>query len=322
MATSQTDNSEMNVTLKQHTERIVNVFENTIEIAKMISEAKGNGTLNAKNKTIKFGESEIGLKDLAAYVSRVKNAIREIPRIVAKEKAAEKAAKRESKAARPSRPLPPIQYRSELVEFFKKADLGKTADGKQKLQDDSTLNLFFTNGVGNSMFGVSLFNVWGNIQKLKNGGTKVVLDSHARTVLKESLDYLKTRCRDKIGVAETDKARASAESDLSALEAGEIQNKDYMCILSFYSVKDNKDQLVGFTDKVAVMSKMTTGLNAGYRGRIKESRPKVVKAPKITASTEAPPKMPEVPVASKTSLPTIPTVGRASSPAAPTKSRK
>jgi len=319
MAGTQTDSTEMNVTLKQHTERIVKVFENTMEISKMIYEAKGNGTLNAKNKKIKFGEVEIGTENLRAYISEVKAAIREIPRIVAKEKAAEKAAKRQSRADREARPLPPIQYRTELIKFFEKADLGKTVDGKHKLQSDATLKLFFDSGIGNSMFGVSLFNVWGNIYKLKNGGTKVVLDGHSRDLLKESLDALKTRCRDKITGAESDKARASAEADLVALEAGEIQNKDYMSILSFYSVKDNKDQLGPFTDKVQAMSELTTNLNSGYRARIKESRPKAVKAPKVTAGADAPPKMPEVPAPTKATVPAIPTVGRATSPAMPTK---
>jgi hypothetical protein len=112
---------------------------------------------------------------------------------------------------------------------------------------------------------------------------------------------------------------------MSALEAGEIQNKDYMCILSFYSVKENKDQLVGFTEKVTAMSEMTTTLNATYRQRIKDSRPKVVKAPKVTGETEAPPAVPAVPAVpapTKAALPAIPTVGRASSPAGPTKTRK
>lgn len=310
-----------NINLKEHTERIVKVFDNTIEITKVLYEAKGNGTLNAKNKKIRVGEEEIGTENLRAFISKVKSAIREIPRIVAKEEAAKRAAKRAAKGERVSRPLPPNQYRSELVSFFSKMDLGKASDGKHKLQEDPALELFFKNGIGNPMFGVSLFNVWGNIQKLKSGGTKVVLDNHARTALKESLEHLKTRCRDKISAATTDKERESATADLAALEAGEIQNKDYMCILSFYSVKDNKDQLVGFTDAVSEMSKITSALNDGYRTRIKESRPKVSKEPKVVAGADAPPKVPVVPVATKPSMPAIPTVGK-TSPAPPTKARK
>ena len=319
---AQTVETEMNtVNLKEHTERIVKVFDNTIEIAKVLYEAKGNGTLNAKNKKIRVGEEEIGTENLRTFISKVKSAIREIPRIVAKEEAAKRAAKRAAKGERTSRPLPPNQYRSELVSFFSKMDLGKASDGKHKLQEDPALELFFKNGIGNPMFGVSLFNVWGNIQKLKTGGTKVVLDNHARTALKDSLEYLKTRCRDKIATASTDKERESATADLAALDAGEIQNKDYMCILSFYSVKDNKDQLVGFTDAVSEMGKITSALNEGYRNRIKEARPKPTKEPKLVAGADAPPKVPSVPVAAKPSVPAIPTVGK-TSPAPPTKSRK
>lgn len=309
------------VNLKEHTERIVKVFDNTIEITKALYEAKGNNTLNSKNKKIKIGDEEIGIETLRTFISKVKAAIREIPRIVTKEEAAKRAAKRAAKGERTSRPLPPNQYRSELVNFFAKMDLGKASDGKHKLQEDAALELFFKNGIGNPMFGVSLFNVWGNIQKLKSGGTKVVLDTHARAALKDSLEALKTRCRDKISGATTDKERDSATSDLAALDAGEIQNKDYMCILSFYSVKENKEQLVGFTDAVSEMSKITSSLNEGYRNRIKESRPKPTKEPKLVAGADAPPKVPAVPVATKPSIPAIPTVGK-TSPAPPTKTRK
>lgn len=321
MAATQSTETETNVSLKEHAQRVIQVIDVTLNMSKMLYEAKGNGTINAKNKKIKIGEEEYGFETLRDYASKLKNAVREFPRIAGREEAAKKAAKKAAKATRTHRPLPPIQYRTELVEFFKKVDLGKAADGKHDLQKDASLALFFNNGIGNLVFGVSLFNVWGNIQKLKNGGTKVVLDNHARTTLRESLDYLKTRCRDKLASATTDKERETANADMAALEAGEIQNKDYMCILSFYSVKENKDQLVGFTDKVTAMSEMTTALNATYRQRIKDSRPKAVKAPKVTGETEAPPAVPAVPVApaTKASLPAIPTVGRASSPAGPTK---
>ena len=321
MAAPQSTDSEMNVSLKEHAQRVIQVVDATLNMSKMLYEAKGNGTINAKNKKIKIGDDEFGFETLREYASKLKNAVREFPRIANREEAAKKAAKKAAKATRTHRPPPPIQYRSELVDFFKKVDLGKAADGKHKLQDDAALQLFFNNGVGNLVFGVSLFNVWGNIQKLKNGGTKVVLDNHARVALKESLEALKTTCRDKIAAAGSEKERDVATADLAALEAGEIQNKHYMSILSFYSVKDNKDQLVGFTDKVTVMSEMTTNLNAGYRQRIKESRPKPVKAPKVTGETEAPPAAPAVPAvpAAKAALPAIPTVGRATSPAAPSK---
>ena len=143
------------------------------------------------------------------------------------------------------------------------------------------------------------------------------------SVHKKDIDVVRVSCTIKgfISVSDSDKARASAEADLVALEAGEIQNKDYMIILSFYSVKENKDQLVGFTDKVQAMSELTTNLNSGYRNRIKESRPKPTKEPKLVAGADAPPKVPAVPVAAKPSVPAIPTVGKTSTDQ-PTKSRK
>lgn len=324
MASTQSTDTEMNVSLKEHATRVIQVIDATLNMSKMLYEAKGNGTINAKNKKIKIGEEEYGFDTLREYASKLKNAVREFPRIAGREEAAKKAAKKAAKATRPHRPLPPIQYRTELVEFFKKADLGTSPNGKQKLQKDSALSLFFESGIGNLVFGVSLFNVWGNIQKLANGGTKVVMDTHARSSLRDSLEHLKSRCRDKLAAATTDKERDTANADLAALEAGEIQNKDYMCILSFYSVKENKDQLTPYTEQVTAMSEMTASLNVGYRQRIKDSRPKAVKAPKVTDESEAPPAPPAVPAvpaaAAKVGLPAIPTVGK--SPAGPIAKRK
>jgi hypothetical protein len=157
-----------------------------------------------------------------------------------------------------------IQYRNELVSFFKHADLGKF-EGK-KLQEHPKMELFFKSNVGNIVFGVSLFNVWGNIQKIKNHSAKIILNENDRKTLHLALEELKKKRNTQILNPElTEEQRITAMDDLGFLEAGEIQGKDYVEILEFYNaVSDNteaKEKLIGLTDAVSEMTKITEELN-------------------------------------------------------------
>jgi hypothetical protein len=182
--------------------------------------------------------------------------------------------------------------------------------------------MFFQSGVGNLTFGVSLFNVWGNIYKLKNESTEIVLDSGCQRTLRDALDALKAKKRADISAAEDEKTRESAKADLARIEANRIHNKDYMSILSFYRIKENPNDLTGFTEGVVHMSSITKKLNQEYGSQVRENRAKA------TADAAAPAKVAAVPapipvVPSVKALPAlIPSVGgRAASPSLVNKRR-
>ena len=333
MASQHSAETDTPLKLKDRIEQILKAVEIVLSTTRHVYEARGEGKINSTTKklTMKDG-TEVGIDDVKEQARSLKELIRRIPRIVSDQRTAERNAEK-AKRGQP-KAQPPIQYSNELVSFFKSADLGKF-EGK-KLQEHPKMELFFKSNVGNLIFGVSLFNVWGNIQKIKNGGTKIVLDEAARKALRSALDELKNTRRAQASNAElTEEKRAAAAADLAALEAGEIQNKDYMGILSFYNaVRDNaeaKEKLVGLTEAVADMGKITHELNKTYHDQIVASRPKV-KAPakekkvviKQAAAPAAP--APKVPAAPKTaaSAPAIPTVNaRGTSPSErATKTRK
>jgi hypothetical protein len=330
--------------LKDRIEQILKAVEIVLSTTRHVYEARGEGKINSTTKklTMKDG-TEVGIDDVKEQARSLKELIRRIPRIVSDQRTAERNAEK-AKRGQP-KAQPPIQYADALRNFFKSADLGKF-EGK-KLQEHPKMKLFFESGVGNLIFGVSLFNVWGNIQKIKNGGTKIVLDDAARKALSHALEDLKKTRRAQASNAElTEEKRAAAATDLAALEAGEIQNKDYMGILSFYNairVNDDdtdtdkmdklsrKEKLVGLTEAVAEMGKITHELNATYHDQIVASRPKAkapVKEKKVVIKQAAAPAAPapKVPAAPKAaaSAPAIPTVNaRGTSPSErATKTRK
>jgi hypothetical protein len=326
MATQYSTETDAPLKLKDRVEQILKAVEIVLSTTRHVYEARGEGKINSSTKklTMKDG-TEVGIDEVKEQARSLKELIRRIPRIVADQRTAERNAEK-AKRGQP-KAQPPIQYSNELVTFFKNADLGKF-EGK-KLQEHPKMKLFFESNVGNLIFGVSLFNVWGNIQKIKNGGTKIVLDDASRKALRSALDELKnTRRTQSTNTDLSEEKRAAATSDLASLDAGEIQNKDYMGILSFYNaVRDNaeaKEKLVGLTDAVAEMGKITHDLNKMYHDQIVESRPKVkapVKEKKVvikqaTAPTAPAPKVPAVPkVPAATSAPAIPTVNaRGTSP--------
>jgi hypothetical protein len=345
MASQHSTEIDTPLKLKDRVEQILKAVEIVLSTTRHVYEARGEGKINSTTKklTMKDG-SEVGIDDAKEQARSLKELIRRIPRIVADQRTAERNAEK-AKRGQP-KAQPPIQYGDALVKFFKSADLGKF-EGK-KLQEHPKMKLFFESSVGNLIFGVSLFNVWGNIQKIKNGGTKIVLDDGARKALHLALDELKKTRRAQASNAElTEEKRAAAAADLAALEAGEIQNKDYMGILSYYNairINDDdsemdkmdklsrKEKLVGLTDAVTEMGKITHDLNKMYHDQIVESRPKV-KAPakekkvviKETAAVAAPaPKVPAAPkTAATTSAPAIPTVNaRGTSPSERATKRK
>ena len=300
----------VHVPLKDHVDQILKSFDGAFAACKMLYEARGANRLNKSVKTLTMADgSQMSLSTLKDFIATVKRSIKQIPSLVTAERKRSKAANRKGEF----QPLPPTQYRTELVKFFKKADLGKAPDGK-RLQDSPTMKYFFDEAtcVGNLTFGVSLFNVWGNIHKLNSGSNEIVLDTASQTALAAALTALKARKQAIIADAEvSEEKRADARKDLELLESGRLQNKDYMGIWSFYCVpatEESRQKLSAYRDVVAEMSKVTHDLNGEYRDKLKASRPKVVKAPKIPVAPVAVAPAPVVPAPVVAVVPVIPTV--------------
>ena len=323
---------ENNVSLTEHIEKVVKAFDSTIKLSKVIAKAQGDKSLKNGGKIKLPDETEVGLDDLTQQVSKIKAELRRIPRIVATQKKNEKLAKRAKNANRDTRSQAPQQYDRPLVEFFKSANLGRAADGRTRLQDLSEMALFFGSGVGNLTFGVSLFNVWGNIYKLDNKTQEIVLDSVSQRSLSGALDALKAKKQETIATAQQAMAMASSEEerkavqkaledaqlDLDRLRQNKIHNKDYMGILSFYRIKENPNDLSGFVDGVATMSAITKDRNSEYRVMIQKSREgektkAPVVAPVVPLKVAAPiPTLPSL----KPTVPVVPTIqARGASPA-------
>jgi len=323
-----TDSSDMDkVTLSVHISNISKSIDTCIKLTKLIYEARGRGDLKSGKKLTLADGKEMGLDDLNSFVSEVKNSLKNIPKIINSEKKAALELKRALHATREKKPQPPSMCVEDLVHFFKSADLGQTKDGSRKLQDHPDMALFFNNGVGNLPFGVSLFNVWGNIYKLKNNSVDIVLDSTAQRALAGALAHLKEKKKAIISSPDlhspnaqireqAEKDAKAAQIDLDCLTANKIRNKDYMGIWSFYTntQMDNK-QLVPYTEAVNNMSTITKELNKMYHERIESTRESTAKtAAPVKAVAALPPvtTMPSLKVQS--SLPVTTVSARGASP--------
>jgi hypothetical protein len=282
--------SEVSTSLKEHVDQLVTAFNSAVKVSQAFHEAKGK---DPKTKKIQLDGAEITSDDVKNHNKSIRENIKKITKIVADERRAEKQRKREKNGDRKNKVQPPSLYSSSLVNFFKKADLGKGGNGK-RLQDQPEMKFFFENGVANLIFGVSLFNVWGNICKLNSGSSEVKLDAHAKAALREAIEHLKAKKRAIITSNEvdiTDKARETAQNDLEALEADKVQNKDYMGIWSFYTDRERSSStdLSGYSEVVSNMCEITASLNKGYRDQLNSNKaPKLRKAPKAPEPTPEP----------------------------------
>jgi hypothetical protein len=245
----------------QETCELVRAFA---KASRAVFENKGANKLENGKFTNTDG-SKIGVGDVRSMEQKIIAQIKLIKKMKNDEKKREKA---ERKARRGTpRALAPCQFQAPLIEFFKSVDLGKSHNGK-RLQDDSEMSYFFKNGVGRLTFGVSLFNVWGNIQKISTKSNDVSLSDKDRAHLKAALEALREDKRKKIAAGVK-----GASEDLAKLEAGQLQNKDYMTILSFYSVKGSTTDLTPYTEQVNKMSQITKDLNTKYGEQIRAARP-------------------------------------------------
>jgi hypothetical protein len=263
-------------------DEICDLFRSFEKSSRAVFETKGANKLQNGKTTITNTDGSsvtIGLSDVRSAAQKILNKIRNLEKL----KNSEKKRERDERKARRSAPraLPPCQFQAPLVEFFKSVDLGKGANGK-RLQDDSEMAYFFKNGIGRLTFGVSLFNVWGNIQKLATKSGDVTLSDKDRVHLKAALERLREVKRQNIA----DGKKGAAE-DMAKFEAGQLQNKDYMTILSFYSVQDKEAaaKLTPYIEQVNKMSQITKDLNTKYADQIKAAKPQKPKVERKKPST-------------------------------------
>lgn len=276
--------------VRNHLIKIKQAHENTVKWAKEIGEAKGNKSLKSGGKIKVDGDREMGSRELTQFSATIWAALQEIPKMYNDE------AKRIKQAKKAKRNTPreqaPTKFENGLVAFFKSVDLG-SYNGK-RLQDHPEMAAFFERGVGKLTFGVSLFNVYGNIHKIHNNSNTVVLTAKERGHIADALAALRAK---KVSEGKTE--------DVALLDAGEIKNKDYMSILSHYRNKtvDSKT-LAQYAPHVTRMSDITTELNDKYRADLKESRPKAktVRTKPTTPARKSP--KPAAPVAAKSAAKT------------------
>jgi hypothetical protein len=292
--------------LGEHIRKIKAMVDTTLKANRLIGEAKGNGSLKSGGHIKLADGKEISSNDVRKFASTIHEALKQIPRMIREKEQREKA---ERKARRGTpRAQAPTQFTKALVEFFNSIDLGKGPSGK-RLQDEADMQLFFKSGVGKLTFGVSLFNVWGNIHKLRTGSNKVTLSDSERRHIADALRSLRE-----------EKVKQNKTEDIAMLDAGQLQNKDYMSILSFYRNKEAGD-LTRFSDGVNTMSQITKDLNTKYGEQLKAARPKAEKVVRNKPSTPVRKSAPAAPAktvaspAKASKLPAAPAM-----PAAPAKS--
>jgi hypothetical protein len=316
-------NDVQKASLGEHITNISKSIDTCIKLTKLIYEARGRGDLKSGKKLTLADGKEMGLDDLNSFVSEVKNNIKNIPKIVNSERKAELERKRARHAKTVKKAQPPSRCSEELVMFFKNADLGTTKDGSRRLQDHPDMSLFFNNGVGNLPFGVSLFNVWGNIYKMKHKSVDIVLDASAQRALSSALAVIRKKKNDIINSpdllssdpyvkAAAEKAAATAKVDLEFLDANKIRNKDYMNIWSHYTKPNTPEDvktLTPYAESVNNMSAITKDLNKMYRKDIETTRDASAKATAAPAISSA---LPSLKV--QASLPVTTVSARGSSP--------
>ena len=172
---------------------------------------------------------------------------------------------------------PPAQFRPEIVEFFKKANLGPKPDGTGRLQDLSIMKTFFENGLANLTFLVSLFNIWGYQNKISNKSyDNVVIDDNVREYLFESIEALKVK-----KIANLKQARESGdatsitgrEKDLNDFENGIIKNKDYLTLVVHYKIVPEevtitREHQMVYNNNIQAMIGITRIVNSKYKSQI------------------------------------------------------
>ena len=297
--------------LDVHVHEIRKMVDAALRVSRGVFEHKGANKLENGKFTDAEG-NKFGPGDVRAMQHKINTHLKQIKRMISEEKKREKL-KRKARHGTP-RALAPCQFQPTLVDFFKAIDLGSGPKGK-RLQDDADMSIFFKHGIGRLTFGVSLFNVWGNLQKINNGSNKVALSDKERSHIRGALDALRDDKRKKIAAGVK-----GAEEDLALLDAGQLQNKDYMTILSFYRVKDASEEttkkLMEYTDYVNRMSQITKDLNTKYGEQVRAARPTKPKAERKKPVTPVRKSAPAAPAPAAKATKAAPAAKAAPAPAA------
>jgi hypothetical protein len=174
---------------------------------------------------------------------------------------------------------PPTKFRNELIEFFKKSNLGPKPDGKGRLQDLRVMKIFFEYGIANLTFLVSLLNVWGYQNKISNNRyDKVVLDNNAREYLFEAIEALKvkkTKLLEQSRESGNTVSITACEKDLEDFENGVIKNKDYLTLVVRYGIAFEEANITlehqaAYYDNIQAMIDVTRLVNSNYKNQIND----------------------------------------------------
>lgn len=262
--------------LAKRIDKLADAFDAVFNMQRQFYEARmaasKSGAKASTKLTLPDG-TEIDARRIQESRREARNALRQIPRVITEEKKREKAERRARRGA--PHEQKPIQFMKPLIDFFNTIDLGTGVNGK-RLQDQAEMALFFKNGVGQLTFGVSLLHVWSNLYKIHHKTNKVVLSDKERSLIKDALVALRG--------GKVAKGRAD---DLKELDAGVLQSKDYMTILSHYRNKDAGD-LSMYSPQVATMRTVTKERNEHYRKQLQESKPKPVRVKPTTPVRKSP----------------------------------
>jgi len=302
-------------------ESVSKQLRDTFKIIKDFNLAKGEKKLNKENQLeIETASGEkmfITAKHIQNAEQSIIEKINKIPFYVKEDILNKKKAKKRS-GNQEAKMQPPVQFRSELVEFFKNANLGSY--NGVRLQDCPEMAVFFTSGIANLVFGVSLLNVWGYQNKISSKNyDKVVLDANAKKHLKEAIGVLHNK--KKAAVAEHrasgDAVKlAAAEEELKDFDNGVIKNKDYMTLFITYKYDhtdaDKLAQIAGFESEVKAMIDITKHLNQEYGKQIASLRPEKPKV--VRAKVEKAPASPRANARKSTSASPAPAVAKAAAP--------
>lgn len=119
-----------------------------------------------------------------------------------------------------------------------------------KFQEESQCEVFFKEGFSKSITLISLFNIFGNIYKLKNKTNEVKLTQEQKDIIDPAMKHIINEY-----------IKDNNFEDIKSLENGIISIKNMMSIVSFYRIK-NKDISNNFyMEKVEIMFDLIKEVN-------------------------------------------------------------
>jgi hypothetical protein len=131
-----------------------------------------------------------------------------------------------------------VRYHKDFIDFFINSELGVNTD---RLQDYRIMGNFFLRRVGSLTLSVKLLDLWSKTQKFRNNSTKIIMDTNVKRYLNEALVKLKEIKLTNLREAEISgnaERFLNAQNDWEKFKNDEIQNKDFMIIVTTYRLEE------------------------------------------------------------------------------------